>query len=58
MTSLVTPAWWMAGRLRNVPGVLAAGDGRLAFLTDDGPVFSVPLGELGEVTLHRLPPRA
>jgi hypothetical protein len=43
MTSLVTPAWWMAGGLRNVPGVLAAGEGRLAFVTDDGPVFAVPL---------------
>jgi hypothetical protein len=49
MTSLATPAWWMAGGLRNVPGVLAAGEGRLAFVTEDGPVFAVPLAEVGDV---------
>jgi len=49
MTSLVTPAWWMAGGLRNVPGVLAAGEGRLAFVTDDGPVFTVPLEKVSDV---------
>jgi hypothetical protein len=49
MTSLVTPAWWMAGGLRNVPGVLAAGEGRLAFVGDDGPVFAVPLVEVTAV---------
>ena len=26
MTNLATPAWWMAGGLRNVPGVLVAGE--------------------------------
>lgn len=49
MTSLATPAWWMAGGLRNVPGVLAAGEGRLAFVTDDGPVFVAPLHEVADV---------
>jgi hypothetical protein len=49
-SALATPAWLMAGRLRNVPGVLAAGEGRLAFVTDDGPVFNVPLAEVGDVT--------
>lgn len=49
MTSLATPAWWMAGGLRNVPGVLAAGKGRLAFVTDDGPVFAVPLDRVDDV---------
>ncbi|WP_219413059.1 hypothetical protein [Pseudonocardia nigra] len=47
--SLATPAWIMAGRLRNVPGVLAAGDGRLAFVTEDGPVFAVPIAEVTDV---------
>ena len=50
MTNLATPAWWMAGNLRNVPGVLAAGEGRLAFVTDDGPVFAAPLAEVGPVS--------
>jgi hypothetical protein len=50
MSGLATPAWIMAGRLRNVPGVLAAGEGRLAFVGDAGPVFNVALAELGEVT--------
>jgi hypothetical protein len=49
-TTLATPAWLMAGRLRNVPGVLAAGDGKLTFVTDDGPVFAVSCGEVGGVT--------
>jgi hypothetical protein len=49
-TALATPAWLLAGRLRNVPGVLTAGEGRLAFVTDDGAVFNVPLGEVGDVT--------
>ncbi len=49
MSALVTPAWIMAGRLRNIPGVLTAGDGRLAFVTDDGPVFTVPFTQIGEV---------
>jgi hypothetical protein len=49
-TTLATPAWLMAGRLRNVPGVLAAGDGKLTFVTDDGPVFAVSCGEVGAVT--------
>lgn len=50
MSPLATPAWIMAGRLRNLPGVLVAGEGRLAFVGDDGPVFSVPITEVGEVT--------
>jgi hypothetical protein len=49
MTHLATPAWWMAGGLRNVPGVLVAGEGKLAFVTDDGPVFSAPITEVGPV---------
>jgi hypothetical protein len=49
-TTLATPAWLMAGRLRNVPGVLAAGAGKLTFVTADGPVFAVSCGEVGEVT--------
>jgi hypothetical protein len=39
MPALATPAWIMAGGLRNVPGVLAAGEGKRAFVGDDGPVF-------------------
>ena len=48
-TALATPAWIMAGRLRNVPGVLVAGEGNLAFVGDGGPVFSVPLAEVSGV---------
>ena len=48
--ALATPAWIMAGRLRNVPGVLVAGEGGLAFAGDDGPVFGVPLAEVTDVT--------
>jgi hypothetical protein len=50
MSALATPAWIMAGRLRNVAGMLAAGEGRLAFVTAAGPVFSVPITEVGDVT--------
>jgi hypothetical protein len=39
----------MAGGLRNVPGVLAAGEGRRAFVADDGPVFAVPLTQVEAV---------
>jgi hypothetical protein len=45
-TALATPAWIMAGRLRNLPGVLAAGEGTLAFVGDDGPLFRVPLADV------------
>jgi hypothetical protein len=46
---LATPAWLMAGRLRNVPGALVAGEGRLAFVGDDGPVFNVAMNEVTDV---------
>jgi hypothetical protein len=49
-TALATPAWIMAGRLRNVPGVLVAGEGNLAFVGDDGPVFGAPLADVTDVT--------
>lgn len=49
-TALATPAWILAGHLRNVPGVLVAEDGRLEFHTDAGPAFAAPIGEVGPVT--------
>ena len=47
---LATPAWLMSGWGRTVAGVLAAGDGRLAFLTEEGPRFDVPVTEVTDVT--------
>ena len=46
--ALVSPAWLIGG-LRNVPGWLGAGGGRLTFVSDT-PVFDVPLAEVGEVS--------
>jgi hypothetical protein len=34
-TALATPAWILPGRLRNLPGMLVAGEGNLAFVGDD-----------------------
>ncbi|WP_222265732.1 hypothetical protein [Modestobacter marinus] len=45
---LVSPAWLIGG-LRNVPGYLGAGGGRLTFVSDT-PVFDVPLDEVTDVT--------
>lgn len=47
--ALATPAWIMAGRLRNVPGMLVAGGGGLTFVGESGPVFSVPLAAVSDV---------
>jgi hypothetical protein len=47
--ALASPAWIMAGRLRNVPGVLVADGGRLEFRTDASPAFSAAIGEVGPV---------
>lgn len=44
---LVSPAWLIGG-LRNVPGFLGTGEGRLTFLADE-PVFDVPLTEVTDV---------
>jgi hypothetical protein len=44
---LVSPAWLIGG-LRNVPGFLGAGQGRLTFLAD-APVFDVPLTDVTDV---------
>jgi hypothetical protein len=49
-SALVTPAWVMAGWGRNVAGVLVAGDCRLAFLTEEGPLFDAPITEVTEVS--------
>jgi hypothetical protein len=48
--ALATPAWIMAGRLRNVPGLLVADRGRLEFRTDSGPAFTAPISDVGPVT--------
>jgi hypothetical protein len=47
---LATPAWLMSGWGCTVAGVLAAGDGRLAFLTEEGPRFDVAVTEVTDVT--------
>ena len=44
---LVSPAWLIGG-LRNVPGYLGTGHGRLTFVSDT-PVFDVPLAEVTDV---------
>jgi hypothetical protein len=44
---LVSPAWLIGG-LRNVPGYLGTGQGRLTFVSDT-PVFDVPLAEVTDV---------
>jgi hypothetical protein len=49
-TPLATPAWILAGRLRNVPGLLVADRGRLEFHTGSGPAFAAPIAEVGPVT--------
>ena len=49
-SALATSAWIMAGRLRNVPGVLVAGEGNLAFVGDEGPLFREPLADVTGVT--------
>ncbi|MGY1615496.1 hypothetical protein ACI797_02000 [Geodermatophilus sp. SYSU D00691] len=46
--ALVSPAWLIGG-LRNVPGYLGAGGGRLTFVSDT-PVFDVPLAEVHDVS--------
>ncbi len=48
---LVSPAWLIGG-LRNVPGYLGTGQGRLTFVSDS-PVFDVPLTEVTEVRWPR-----
>jgi hypothetical protein len=45
---LVSPAWLIGG-LKNVPGYLAGGLGRLAFVSDT-PVFDVPMDQVSDVT--------
>lgn len=44
---LVSPAWLIGG-LRNVPGYLGAGNGRLTFVSDT-PVFDVALHEVTDI---------
>jgi len=46
--ALVSPAWLIGG-LRNVPGWLGAGGGRLTFVSDT-PVFDVPLPDVTDVS--------
>jgi hypothetical protein len=45
---LVSPAWLIGG-LRNVPGYLGAGGGRLTFVSDE-PVFDVPIDQVTDVS--------
>ena len=47
--ALRTPAWLLEGITVSVPGVLEHADGRLAFTTDRGRVFDLPVSEVGDV---------
>jgi hypothetical protein len=47
--TLCTPAWLLVGLTRSVPGVLELVDDDLAFTTDDGRLFDVPLAEVRDV---------
>jgi hypothetical protein len=40
---------WVLGRLGNRGGLLQLADGRLAFLTEEGPLFDVPVTEVKDV---------
>ncbi len=46
---LCTPAWLLVGMTRSVPGILELADGHLAFTTEEGRVFDVPLSEVSNV---------
>ena len=48
--SLRSPAWLLEGLTRSVPGVIELDDGRLAFRTEQGTVFDVPVIEVHEIT--------
>jgi hypothetical protein len=48
--ALASPAWILAGRLRNVLGVLVAERGVLEFRTESGPAFTAPVTDVGPVT--------
>jgi len=47
--ALRTPAWRLIGLTRSEPGVLAFENGHLAYWTEDGLLFNVPLPEVSDV---------
>ncbi len=47
--SLCTVAWLLIGLTDNVPGILELANGKLAFTTEEGSVFSVPLSEVRDI---------
>lgn len=47
--ALRTPAWLLVGITGSTPGVLELAGGHLAFTTEGGRVFDVPLRELSNV---------
>lgn len=47
--ALCTAAWLLVGITGNVPGVLELADGHLAFATEEGSIFDVPLTEVSDV---------
>ena len=47
---LRTPAWMLVGMTGAVPGVLQLSAGRLAFATEEGAAFDVPIAEVSGVT--------
>jgi len=47
--TICTPAWLLVGMTRSVPGVLELADGHLAYTTEEGRVFDVPLAEVSDV---------
>jgi hypothetical protein len=48
-TDLRTPAWQLIGLTQSIPGVLELADDRLAFTTEDGPVFNVRKASVAKV---------
>lgn len=47
--ALCTPAWLLVGITGSTPGVLELADGRLAFTTEEGRIFDVPLAEVSAI---------
>lgn len=47
--SLCTKVWQLQGLFGTRPGMLALGEGRLAFVTEEGCLFEAPLAEVSGV---------
>ena len=47
--ALCTAAWLLVGATGSVPGILGLANGHLAFTTEEGRVFDVPLSEVSDL---------